>query len=81
MSRMQLNRKLHALTGQSTHGVVREFRLERAAQLLRKGADNISGVAYDVGFSSLSHFARAFRERFGVVPSEYGKQESLCRSK
>jgi signal transduction histidine kinase/DNA-binding response OmpR family regulator/ligand-binding sensor domain-containing protein len=74
MSRMQLNRKLHALTGQSTHGVVREFRLERAAQLLRKGADNISGVAYDVGFSSLSHFAQAFRERFGVVPSEYGKK-------
>ena len=45
MSRMQLNRKLNALTGQSTHEVVREFRLERAAavasqprrQYLRRG--------------------------------------------
>jgi signal transduction histidine kinase/DNA-binding response OmpR family regulator/ligand-binding sensor domain-containing protein len=74
MSRMQLNRKLHALTGHSTHGVVRDFRLQRAEQLLRAGAENISGVAYDVGFSSLSHFAHAFREKFGVNPSEYGKQ-------
>ena len=74
MSRMQLNRKLNALTGQSTHAVVREFRLQRAVQLLRKGADNVAGIAYEVGFSSLSHFARAFHERFGVVPSEYGKQ-------
>ena len=74
MSRMQLNRKLHALTGQSTHHIVREFRLQRAAQLLRKGADNVAGVAYEVGFSSLSHFARAFHERFGVNPSEYEKQ-------
>jgi signal transduction histidine kinase/CheY-like chemotaxis protein/AraC-like DNA-binding protein/ligand-binding sensor domain-containing protein len=71
MSRMQLNRKLNALTGHSTHEVVREFRLQRAAKLLRGQAGNITGVAYDVGFNSLSHFARAFRERFGVVPSEY----------
>jgi len=71
MSRMQLNRKLNTLTGKSTHEVVREFRLQRAAVLLRSHAGNISGVAYDVGFNSLSHFARAFRERFGVVPSEF----------
>ncbi len=74
MSRMQLNRKLHALTGQSTHHVVREFRLQRAAHLLRTGVDNVAGVAYEVGFSSLSHFARAFHERFGVNPSEYEMQ-------
>ena len=71
MSRMQLNRKLHALTGKSTHEVVREFRLQRAADLLRNRAENIAGVAYEVGFSSLSHFSSAFRERYGVVPSEY----------
>jgi signal transduction histidine kinase/DNA-binding response OmpR family regulator/ligand-binding sensor domain-containing protein len=77
MSRMQLNRKLNALTGQSTHGVVREYRLQRAAELLRKRADSVSGIAFGVGFSSLSHFARAFRERFGVVPSEYGGADGL----
>jgi signal transduction histidine kinase/CheY-like chemotaxis protein/ligand-binding sensor domain-containing protein len=72
ISRMQLNRKLKALTGRSTHEVVREFRLQRAAELLRNHADSIAGVAYDVGFNSSSHFALAFRERFGVAPSEYG---------
>jgi AraC-like DNA-binding protein len=71
MSRMQLNRKLHALTGKSTHDVVREFRLQRAAELLRNHAGNIAGIAYEVGFSSLSHFSSAFREKYGVVPSEY----------
>jgi signal transduction histidine kinase/DNA-binding response OmpR family regulator/ligand-binding sensor domain-containing protein len=76
MSRMQLNRKLKALTGHPTHEVVREFRLQRAAKLLSSQAGNISTVAYDVGFNSLSHFARAFRERFGVVPSEYAGSET-----
>jgi len=71
MSRMQLNRKLHSLTGHSTHELVREFRLERAAELLGKHAGNVSEVAYEVGFNSLSHFARVFRERFGVAPSDY----------
>jgi DNA-binding response OmpR family regulator len=71
MSRMQLNRKLRALTGYSTHELVREFRLLRAAELLGKHAGNVSEVALDVGFSSLSHFIKAFRERFGVVPSDY----------
>jgi AraC-like DNA-binding protein len=71
MSRMQLNRKLQALTGHSTHELVREFRLQRAAEMLRHRADNVSGVAFEVGFNNLSHFARAFRERFGVLPSEY----------
>ena len=71
MSRMQLNRKLRALTGHSTHELVRQYRLQRAAQLLRKKAGNVSEVAYELGFSNLSHFARAFREQFGMLPSEY----------
>ena len=71
MSRMQLNRKLRALTGHPTHELVREFRLQRAAELLRKNAGNVSEVAFEVGFNDLSHFARAFRERFGMLPSEY----------
>jgi DNA-binding response OmpR family regulator len=81
MSRMQLNRKLHALTGQPTHHVVRELRLQRSAALLRGGVDNVAGVAFEVGFNNLSHFARAFRERFGVVPSEYARQEHILNDR
>ena len=71
MSRMQLNRKLHALTGHSTHDFLRALRLNRAAQLLQHHSGNISEVAYQVGFASPSHFAHAFKERFGVSPSDY----------
>jgi signal transduction histidine kinase/DNA-binding response OmpR family regulator len=71
MSRMQLNRKLKALTGHSTHEFLRAQRLKRAAQLLHHHGGNISEVAYEVGFASPSHFAQAFKEQFGVSPSDY----------
>jgi AraC-like DNA-binding protein len=51
--------------------VLRRMRIERAAQLLRARPGSISEVAYAVGFKSPSHFARVFRERYGVSPSEH----------
>ncbi len=74
MSRMQLNRKLQALTGHSTHEFLRLQRIQRAARLLAAHTGNVTEVVYEVGFTSLSHFARAFREQFGVNPSEYATQ-------
>ncbi len=72
MSRTQLHRKLKAITQQSTGEFMRTQRLLRAAELLSGGGGNVTEVAYSVGFKSLSHFAKAFREQFGVTPSEYG---------
>jgi len=71
LSRMQLNRKLQALTDQPSRGFIRMLRLKRAAQLLQQSAGTVTEIAYDVGFNSLSHFAKAFREQFGQSPSEY----------
>jgi len=71
LSRMQLYRKLKALTGKSPHFFMRTLRLQRAADLLKKRTGNVSEVGYDVGFSNPSNFARAFKEEFGVTPSEY----------
>lgn len=74
MSRSQLHRKLKALTGKSTTDFVRNRRLQRGRELLDGGYGNVTEVAYAVGFRNLSYFARSFRERFGVQPSDYLRQ-------
>jgi signal transduction histidine kinase/DNA-binding response OmpR family regulator/streptogramin lyase len=76
MSRMQLNRKLQALSGQSTHEFLKIQRLKRAEQLLRHRRGNISEIGYEVGFASPSHFGQAFKEQFGMSPSEYAVKRS-----
>ncbi len=71
MSRMQLHRKLKALTGHATTEFVRIQRLKRAATLLEKDSASVSEICYQVGFNSLSYFTKMFREQFGVPPSQY----------
>lgn len=80
MSRMHLNRKLRALTGQSTHEYIRTMRLEAARDLLQKPLP-VEFIAESVGFKSSSHFAKVFRERFGARPSTYRKMRSLARKR
>ncbi len=71
LSRMQLHRKLKAITNQSATEFVRHVRLQRAANLLAARSATVSEVAFTVGFESLSYFSKSFREQFGVLPSEY----------
>jgi len=71
MSRKNLLRKIKALTDQSVNEFIRNFRLQRAAQLITANAASISEVAYKVGFNNLSYFSKCFKELFGVVPNEY----------
>lgn len=71
VSRMQLYRKLNALTEMTVKEFVRSIRLKRAAQLLVQRKLNISEVAYAVGFRDLSHFRKCFRQEFGMSASEY----------
>lgn len=71
MSRMQLHRKLKALTGQSASEFMRTLRLLRAAALLKQHSDPVSQVAWQTGFNSLSYFTKCFKEQFGCTPSEY----------
>ncbi len=70
LSRMQLHRKLTALTGMSTTNFIRQQRLTRASQMLTAG-ENVSQVAYAVGFGSLSYFTRSFKKHFGITPSDF----------
>ncbi|MEQ9468615.1 MAG: response regulator [Ekhidna sp.] len=70
LSRMQLHRKITALTNHSTSSFIRHLRLAKAARKLSQG-ESVSQTAYAVGFSSLSYFTKAFKEEFGKVPSEF----------
>lgn len=70
LSRVQLYRKVKALTGRTPVDIIRLSRLNRAKVLLAQGNKNISEVAYDVGFSSPSYFTKCFKEEYGMLPGE-----------
>lgn len=75
MHRTNLYKKLQFLTGKTPIQFIRMMRLKRGKQLLSKGNVLISQVAYEVGFNDPKKFARYFKEEFGMLPSEYVKQQ------
>lgn len=70
VSRTQLHRKIKSLSGKSINQFVREYRLEKARELILNGNENIAEICFEVGFSQPSYFAARFKEYFGVLPSE-----------
>jgi len=72
-SRSQLNRKIKALTDKTSNQMIRDFRLTRAKEMLEQNAATVSQVAYEVGYSNLSYFAKSFKTLFGILPSEVKK--------
>ena len=73
-SNMHFYRKLKALAGETPSQFLRTIRLKRAAELLRKKSDNVTQIAYSVGFSSLSYFNKCFKEQFGVTPGQFADE-------
>jgi len=71
MSKSQLYRRITALTGYSPNDLLKEYRLEKAKELLRKKKYNISEVAFETGFSSPSYFTKCFKATFGLLPLSY----------
>ena len=71
LSRVQLYRKMLALTGTSVSELLRSIRLQKAAKLLEQKWGPVSQVAYAVGITNLSYFSKIFKGKFGIMPSEY----------
>ncbi|MGI6243460.1 MAG: substrate-binding domain-containing protein [Prevotella sp.] len=70
LSRVQLYRKVKALTGHSPVELLRTARLQRGKKLLETTDQTISEVAYAVGFTSPSYFTKCFKDEFNISPSE-----------
>ncbi len=75
LSYVQCYRRLRDELGQTPSQFIRAVRLDRAAALLRQGAESIRRVASAVGFGSASYFSRCFREYVGQTPSAYREDQ------
>ena len=74
MNPTTLKEVFKAVYGDSLASHMKEHRLEKAAELLRRGNDSVAAVAAAVGYDSPSRFSAAFRERYHMLPTEYRKQ-------
>ncbi len=71
MSTSQLYRKTILLTGLSPNILLKEYRLEKAKELMRKKHYNIAQITFDTGFASASYFTKCFKKKYGLLPMAY----------
>lgn len=71
MNRVTLYRKILSITGKTPIEFIRSIRMKRAAQLLEKSGMSIAEIAYEVGFNNPKNFAKAFKDEFKILPSQY----------
>lgn len=71
LSRSQLYRKLKSLVNQSPGEFIRTVKLKKAAKLLVEKKLSVTQIALEIGFSSPSHFTKAFKQMFDCLPSEF----------
>ncbi len=70
LSRSQLHRKLLSITGKSTSRFIRDYRLEKAMEMLQNNSATASEIAYRVGFNSPTYFNTCFHDYYGFPPGE-----------
>lgn len=79
LSRVQLYRKIKALTNYSVAELIRSIRLKKAAILLKTTTGTVSEIAYAVGFASPSYFSRSYKEYFNESPVDTQNRTSKAR--
>ncbi len=75
MSRSNLYRKIHSITGLTPTDFIKNIRLKKAAELLKDGELSVVEVAYTVGFNTPSYFTKSFKKMFGVLPTQYNQRK------
>ena len=77
-SKSQLYRKMTSLTSKSPNALLKDYRLAQALTSINKRTGNISQIAYECGFNSPAYFTKCFKEKYGILPSDYiKKSESI----
>lgn len=71
MSKSQLYRKTISVTGVSPNILLKDFRLDKARELMRKQPYSISQITFETGFTSPSYFTKCFKGKFGILPLSY----------
>jgi len=71
MPHNRLSRGFQAEYGATPFALLRDLRLEKSRALLKSQTSNVTQVAMDVGYASLSHFAKAFKKKYGMSPKQY----------
>ena len=75
LSRVPLYRKVKELAGVTPTDFLRNYRLKKAAALLRRKAGNVNEVAYATGFGSPAYFSKCFKAVYNITPTEYLEKE------
>lgn len=76
MSKASLYKKVKALTNQTPHGLIKQYRLRKAADLLKTTNMSVSEVIYETGFNSRSYFYKSFNEMFHCHPRDFGARNA-----
>ena len=76
VSRSVLNMRIQSIVGKSPMELLRNARMQRAAQLLETNAYDVAQVGYMVGFSDPRYFSTSFKKQFGVSPRAYMQNHS-----
>ncbi|HEX8040706.1 MAG TPA: response regulator, partial [Chryseosolibacter sp.] len=80
MSKASLYKKVKTITGLTPHGLIKQYRLKKAADLLKNSGLTVSEVIYETGFNSRSYFYKSFNEIFHCHPKDFGAQSEVGRT-
>ena len=77
LSKVQLYRKVKAMTGKTPAELLKEMRLQRAYTLLQQTDKTISEVSAEVGFAAPGYFSSCFKKQFGVLPTDFRNEQAF----